>query len=309
MTRTLARALQLGPVVLDGGLATQLEAQGHDLGTELWSARLLHDDPDAIIRAHLAFFAAGAQVATTASYQASLYGFVRAGMDKSTAEQTIKRSVRLAEQARASSQGDQDRWIAGSVGPYGAALADGSEYRGDYDISIDELRQWHRPRIELLVEAGVDVLAFETIPCLAEVEALVAEIDGSRQPCWLSITCSGDLTRAGEPAAEAFALARDVEEIIAVGINCIDPADAYALVSMASQTTGKPVVIYPNSGERWDSGAHVWNGPATFRPEAVGEWLNGGARLVGGCCRVGPADIEACGYFCSEKRSHNECTN
>jgi len=297
VTRTLAGGLQLGPVVLDGGLATELEAQGHDLGTELWSARLLHDDPDAIIRTHLAYFAAGAQVATTASYQASLDGFVRAGMDKSTAEQMIRRSVRLAEQARASYEDDQDRWIAGSVGPYGAALADGSEYRGDYDISIDELRQWHRPRIELLVEAGVDVLALETIPCLAEVEALLAEIAGTGQPCWLSITCSGDQTRAGEPAAEAFTLARDVEEIIAVGINCIDPADAYALVCTASQATGKPVVVYPNSGERWDSVASAWNGAATFRPEAVGEWFSGGARLVGGCCRVGPAEIQAMWLF------------
>jgi homocysteine S-methyltransferase len=290
---SLADALSLGPVVLDGGLATQLEAQGHDLGTELWSARLLHDDPDAIIKAHLGFFAAGTQVATTASYQASLDGFVRAGMDKATAKRMIKRSVRLAEQARVPFEDDQDHWIAGSVGPYGAALADGSEYRGDYDISIDELRQWHRPRIELLVEAGVDVLAFETIPCLAEVEALVAEIEGSRQPCWLSITCSGDLTRAGEPAADAFALARDVEEIIAVGINCIDPADAYALVCLASQATGKSVVVYPNSGERWDSVTHAWTGAATFRPEVVGEWISGGARLVGGCCRVGPAEIQA----------------
>ena len=297
MTRTLAGGLQLGPVVLDGGLATQLEAQGHDLGTELWSARLLHDDPDAIIRTHLAYFAAGAQVATTASYQASLDGFVRAGMDKSTAEQMIRRSVRLAEQARASYEDDQDRWIAGSVGPYGAALADGSEYRGDYDISIDELRQWHRPRIELLVEAGVDVLALETIPCVAEVEALLAEIAGTGQPCWLSITCSGDQTRAGEPAAEAFTLARDVEEIIAVGINCIDPDDAYALICMASQATGKPVVVYPNSGERWDSVASAWNGAATFRPETVGEWFSGGARLVGGCCRVGPAEIQAMWLF------------
>ena len=297
MTRTLAGGLQLGPVVLDGGLATQLEAQGHDLGTELWSARLLHDDPDAIIRTHLAYFAAGAQVATTASYQASLDGFVRAGMDKSTAGQMIRRSVRLAEQARASYEDDQDRWIAGSVGPYGAALADGSEYRGDYDISIDELRQWHRPRIELLVEAGVDVLALETIPCVAEVEALLAEIAGTGQPCWLSITCSGDQTRAGEPAAEAFTLARDVEEIIAVGINCLDPADAYALVCTASQATGKPVVVYPNSGERWDSVASAWNGAATFRPEAVGEWFSGGARLVGGCCRVGPAEIQAMWLF------------
>jgi homocysteine S-methyltransferase len=290
---TLADALQLGPVVLDGGLATQLEAQGHGLGTELWSARLLHDDPDAILSAHLAYFAAGAQVATTASYQASLDGFLRAGMDKSGAVQMIKRSVRLAEQARSSSEGDQDCWIAGSVGPYGAALADGSEYRGDYDISIDELRQWHRPRIDLLVEAGVDVLAIETIPCLAEVEALVAEIEGSQQPCWLSITCSGDHTRAGEPAAEAFSVARDVEEIIAVGVNCIDPGDAYALVRCASETAGKPVVVYPNSGEVWDAAAGAWSGPRTFHPKHVQSWIREGAGMVGGCCRVGPVEISA----------------
>lgn len=290
---TLGDALPLGPVVLDGGLATQLEAQGHDLGTELWSARLLHDDPDAIIQAHLAYFAAGAQVATTASYQASLDGFVRADMDQPSAARMIKRSVRLAEQARASFEDDQHRWIAGSVGPYGAALADGSEYRGDYDMSIDQLRQWHRPRIELLAEAGVDVLALETIPSLAEVEALVAEIDGSRQPCWLSITCAGDHTRAGEPAAEAFSLARDVEEIIAVGVNCIDPGDAYALVCCAREAAGKPVVVYPNSGERWDSAARAWIGPRTFHPDHVQSWIREGAGLVGGCCRVGPRQISA----------------
>jgi homocysteine S-methyltransferase len=290
---TLADALALGPVVLDGGLATQLEAQGHNLGTELWSARLLHDDPDAIISAHQAFFAAGAQVATTASYQASLDGFVRAGIEKAAAERMIKRSVRLARQARASQDDDRDRWIAGSVGPYGAALADGSEYRGDYDLSIAELRSWHRPRIQLLVEEGVDILALETIPCLAEVEALLAEIDRSGQPCWLSITCAGDRTRAGEPAAEAFTLARDVEEIIAVGVNCIDPADAYPLVSSASESAGKPVVVYPNSGERWDAAARAWLGAATFNPNDVKSWVGAGARLVGGCCRVGPPEISA----------------
>jgi homocysteine S-methyltransferase len=289
----LADALALGPIVLDGGLATQVETQGHHLGTELWSARLLHDDPDAIMSAHSAFFAAGAQVATTASYQASLDGFVRAGMDRATAAYMIKRSVRLAEEARASQADDHRRWIAGSVGPYGAALADGSEYRGDYDISIDELRRWHRPRIELLTEAGVDILALETIPCLAEVEALLTEIDGSGQPCWLSITCAGDRTRAGEPAAEAFSLARDVKEIIAVGVNCIDPADAYPLVRAASESAGKPVVSYPNSGERWDAAARAWRGAATFSPDDVTSWIGVGARLVGGCCRVGPPEISA----------------
>jgi homocysteine S-methyltransferase len=290
---TLAEALSDGPVVLDGGLATQLESQGHNLDSKLWSAALLQDDPDAIVQAHLAYFAAGAQVATTASYQASIDGFAQARLGRAEAEQLIQRSVRLAEQARASFEDGKDRWIAGSVGPYGAALADGSEYRGDYGLSVDELRAWHRPRIALLAEAGVDVLALETIPCLAEIEALLAEIDGSRLLCWLSVTCVGDRTRAGEPAAEAFSLARDVEEIVAVGVNCIDPADASSLVRSASESSGKSVVVYPNSGERWDAAARSWFGPATFHPTDVTDWISGGARLVGGCCRVGPTEIQA----------------
>jgi homocysteine S-methyltransferase len=287
----LSQALGVGPVVLDGGLATQLESQGHNLDSALWSARLLRDDPDAIVEAHLAYFTAGAQVATTASYQASIGGFGRAGIERSEAEELIRRSVRLAEEARTSFEDGNDRWIAGSVGPYGAALADGSEYRGDYDLTIDELRTWHRPRIAMLAEAGVEILALETIPCLAEVEALLAEIEGSRQPCWLSITCAGERTRAGEPAIEAFSLARGVDEIVAVGVNCIDPADAYTLVQSARESTGKPVVVYPNSGERWDAAARAWIGPATYRPTDVKDWISGGARLVGGCCRVGPAEI------------------
>jgi homocysteine S-methyltransferase len=287
----LADALREGTVVLDGGLATQLECQGHNLDSVLWSAQLLRDDPDAIVQAHLAYFTAGAQVATTASYQASLGGFARAGISPAEAEQLIRRSVRLAEQARARAEDGDDRWIAGSVGPYGAALADGSEYRGDYDLTIDELRIWHRPRIALLAEAGVDILALETIPCLAEVEALLAELEGSRQPCWLSITCAGERTRAGEPAVEAFSLAGEVDEIVAVGVNCIDPADADTLVQSARESTGKPVVVYPNSGERWDAATRAWIGPATYRPEDVKDWISGGARLVGGCCRVGPAEI------------------
>ena len=293
MSISLAEAVAAGPVVLDGGLATELESQGHNLDSALWSARLLNDDPDAIVQAHLTYFDAGAQVVTTASYQASIGGFAQAGISQTEAEQLIRRSVRLAGQARASFEGGNDRWIAGSVGPYGAALADGSEYRGDYDLTVEQLRTWHRPRIELLAEAGVDVLALETIPCLAEVEALLTEIDGSLQPRWLSITCDADRTRAGEPAAEAFSLARDVDEIIAVGVNCIDPADAYALVRIAGESSGKPVVVYPNSGERWDATARNWVGPARFHAEDVESWISGGARLVGGCCRVGPSEIRA----------------
>ena len=295
MITALPEALRVGPVVLDGGLATQLESRVTTLTPSCGRRGCSKMIRMPSCRHIWPYFTAGAQVATTASYQASLGGFAQAGISQAEAEQLIRRSVRLAEQARASLEDGNDRWIAGSVGPYGAALADGSEYRGDYDLSVDELRAWHRPRIGLLAEAGVDVLALETIPCLAEVEALLSEIDGSRLPCWLSVTCAGDRTRAGEPAAEAFSLARDVEEIIAVGINCIDPADAYELVRSASESTGKPVVIYPNSGERWDAVARAWIGPATYQPEDVKDWISGGARLVGGCCRVGPKQIQAIG--------------
>ena len=196
---------------MDGGLATQLEAQGADLATTLWSAQLLIDDPAAVIAAHRAFFAAGAQIATTASYQAPT--------------ELATRSVDLAREALAEFDDGRARWVAGSVGPYGAALADGSEYRGDYALSVAELRAWHRPRIAALAEAGVDVLALETIPCLAEVEALLAEVAGTGVPCWLSLTCAGERTRAGEPAYAGFAMARDVEEVVAVGVNCLDPAE------------------------------------------------------------------------------------
>ena len=282
-----------GPLILDGGLATQLEAQGADLGSALWSARLLADDPEAIVAAHAAYFAAGAQIATTASYQASVAGFAGIGLGRPEAEELIRRSVALAQRARSRCGDERPRWIAGSVGPYGAALADGSEYRGDYGVSVAELRAWHRPRIALLAEAGADLLALETIPCLAEVEALLAEVDGTGLPCWLSLTCAGEQTRAGEPASEAFAMARDVEEIVAVGVNCLDPADALGLVRQASELSGRPAVVYPNSGEQWDADARAWTGSASFSAADVQAWMDAGARLIGGCCRVGPTEIAA----------------
>jgi len=283
MSASLREALRRGPVVLDGGLATELEAQGHDLSSALWSARLLADDPDAIVAAHGAYFAAGAQVATTASYQA-------AGLPDA-----LRTSVRLAERARAAAD-SHPRWIAGSVGPYGASRADGSEYRGDYGLTVAELRAWHRPTIAVLAEAGADLLACETIPCLAEVEALLAEIDGSGIDCWLSLTCDQGRTRAGESVAEAYAMARDVDEILAVGVNCTAPEEVGALVRTAAQVSELPVVVYPNGGEEWDAVRRTWVGPSCFDAAAfdagqVQAWVADGARLVGGCCRVGPAEI------------------
>jgi homocysteine S-methyltransferase len=289
---SLADRLAQGPVVLDGGLATLLEAHGHDLSSALWSARLLADNPAAITAAHAEFFRAGAQVAISSSYQASFQGFEQLGLDRAEAEVLLRRSVRLArEAADATTAPAGQRWVAASVGPYGAALADGSEYRGDYGLTVAQLRDWHRPRLEILADAGADVLALETIPALAEAEALLAEVQALGVPAWLSMTCSGGRTRAGERAEDAFGMTAGLDEIIAVGANCIDSVEAADLVTMAAESSRKPAVVYPNSGESWDAVARSWAGTATFGPEHAAVWVASGARLVGGCCRVGPGAI------------------
>jgi homocysteine S-methyltransferase len=292
----LATALAAGPVVLDGGLSTELESRGHDVSSALWSARLLRDDPQAIADAHAAFAAAGARVATTASYQATLPGFAAAGIAAAEAATLIARSVQLARDGMAAA--GTDGWVAGSVGPYGASLADGSEYRGDYvaTVPVTALRQFHRPRLELLAEAGADVLACETLPAAAEVEALLTELDRLGVPAWLSLTAvTGDdgvpRTRRGEPLADVLAMTRDVPAVVAVGVNCTDPAGVLPAVRVAAAAAGRPVVAYPNSGEVWDAVARRWTGSP-----GVGDvtgWLAAGARMVGGCCRVRPADVRA----------------
>ena len=295
---TLQEQLAIGPVVLDGGLATLLEAHGHDLSSDLWSARLLADNPGAITAAHREYFEAGARVAITSSYQASYQGFAQLGIDRAKSTELLGRSVKLAREAADSAapiagQPTGQRWVAASIGPYGAALADGSEYRGDYGLSVRELREWHRPRLEVLAEAGADVLALETIPCLAEAEALLSEVSALGVPAWLSMTCANGRTRAGEPAEDAFGMTVGVDSVIAVGVNCVDSVEAADLVTTAAESSRKPAVVYPNSGESWDAVARSWAGTSTFGPEHAAVWVAEGARLVGGCCRVGPAAISA----------------
>jgi homocysteine S-methyltransferase len=304
--RSLAAALATGPVVLDGGLSTELEAQGHDVSSALWSARLLRDDPDAIVAAHAAFAAAGAQVATTASYQATLPGFVAAGVSWRQAEALIERSVLLAKDGQGG-----DGWIAGSVGPYGAMLADGSEYTGAYvdELDIAALREFHRPRMELLAQAGADVLACETVPAAAEAGALVAEAVDLGMPMWLSLTTVLDRrgvprTRRGEPAAEVYALVADVPEVIAVGVNCTSPAAIGPTVA-AARVAGAPIVVYPNSGEGWDAVGRRWTGTPGSWTDDVPSWVEGGARLVGGCCRVRPSHIAAIAGVIRERGSQD----
>jgi homocysteine S-methyltransferase len=301
---SLADALASGPMVLDGGLSTELEARGHDVSSALWSARLLRDDPAAIVAAHAAFAAAGAQVATTASYQATLEGFVAMGVSWHQAQALIERSVLLAREVQG------DGWVAGSVGPYGAMLADGSEYTGAYveELDIRALRAFHRPRMDLLAGAGADVLACETVPAAAEAGALVAEAVHLGMPIWLSLTTVLDdegvpRTRRGEPAAEVYALMAGVPEVIAVGVNCTAPA-AIAPTVAAAAVARKPIVVYPNSGETWDAAGRRWTGSPGISTADVAAWVAAGARLVGGCCRVRPADIETLAVTVRNCRHH-----
>ncbi|MFG2280145.1 homocysteine S-methyltransferase [Streptomyces asoensis] len=291
---SLAAALAAGAVVLDGGMSNQLESAGHDLSDELWSARLLAAQPEAVTEAHLAYFEAGADVAITSSYQATFEGFAKRGIGHDEAARLLTLSVELARRAvRQAHDGGVTRplWVAASVGPYGAMLADGSEYRGRYGLSVEELERFHRPRLEVLAAAAPDVLALETVPNADEAEALLRAIRGLGVPAWLSYSVAGDRTRAGQPLDEAFALAADADDVIAVGVNCCAPEDVEGAVATAARVTGKPVVVYPNSGEAWDAEARAWTGRSSFTTEQVLGWRDAGARLIGGCCRVGPTAI------------------
>lgn len=279
-------------LVSDGGLATELEARGHDLSDDLWSARLLFDAPNEIVAAHIAFYRAGAAIATTAGYQASFDGFAAGGISRSDAERLMRLSVTLASRARDEVGGD-DRYVAASVGPYGAALANGEEYVGRYGLSVAQLAAWHLPRLEVLADAGADVLAIETLPDIDEAEALVGLVQRLGVPAWLSYTISGSQTRAGQPLADAFAVAADVDEIVAVGVNCCAPDDVLPAIAIAREATDKPVVVYPNSGEVWDGPARKWVGTSRWSAELPSQWVAAGARIVGGCCRVMPDDIAA----------------
>lgn len=277
------------PIVIDGGLGTHLEARGHDLSSSMWSARLLLEHPDEVAAAHDDFFVAGARVAISGSYQASVEGFSRLGLDAAEAERLMRLSVRLAVESR--DRVDPSGWVAASVGPYGATLADGSEYRGDYGLDSAQLRDWHAPRLAVLADAGADLLAFETIPSRDESRALIDLVRGTGVPAWLAFTVHLGTLRTGEPLEHAFADADKVDEIVAVGINCSHPSEVLGAIAAARRATAKPIVVYPNSGEEWDAKNRVWVGEPGFPRVLVEQWVEAGASLVGGCCRVGPADI------------------
>lgn len=285
-------------LVLDGGLATELEARGHDLSGSLWSARLLRDDPAAIEEVHLAFFRAGADVTITASYQASVAGYAREGIDRAEAQVLVTRSVELARAAAERAAAEQprraQRLVAASVGPYGAALADGSEYRGDYGIDTGELRAFHAERLDWLIAASPDLLAVETIPSGAEAEVLAALLGEHRDVrAWVSFQCRDARSLAdGTPFEDAVEIVASVPSIVGVGVNCVAPVLVEPLLERARTATDLPLVAYPNDGRVWDAATRAWRGSGRIADAAtLRRWYDLGARYIGGCCGTGPAVI------------------
>jgi homocysteine S-methyltransferase len=290
------------PIIIDGALATELEQRGCDLNDALWSAKVLLEQPELIKQVHLDYFNAGADIAITASYQATIDGFAKRGLSREESLELIRKSVRLAQEARQEFWSDEQNRvgrsfpvIAGSVGPYGAYLADGSEYRGEYDLSEQELIQFHRPRVQALLEAGVDVLACETIPVFREAQALVkllAEFPQAR--AWFTFSAKdGEHTCHGEKIAECAAWLDKQEQVAAIGINCTSPLYIPSLLKEIKKNTSKPVIVYPNSGEIYDPDTNSWHGEtssSSFGLQAR-EWIAGGASMIGGCCRTTPQHI------------------
>lgn len=292
-----------GALVLDGGLATELEARGADVGDELWSAGVLQSDPGLIRQVHLDYLAAGADCTISATYQATEEGFMTARrLDAEAARALLVRAVELAMEARELFWSEpQNRHrrrrplVAASIGPYGAYLADGSEYTGAYDLDEAGLIEFHRRRFRLLATSGADLLACETIPSLPETRALVRLLGESPSTwAWFSFCCrDGRHLADGTPIATAAAAVEGCEQVVAVGVNCTPPRFIAGLIAELRRTSARPIVVYPNAS-RYDAQSKSWSGEV-IGPERLAQdaavWWKAGARLLGGCCCTGPQHI------------------
>ncbi|WP_312394337.1 homocysteine S-methyltransferase [Mixta calida] len=296
-----------GALILDGALATELEARGCVLTDALWSAKVLLEDPQLIYQVHYDYFVAGAQCAITASYQATPQGFAARGLDEAQACALIARSVELAQRARQDYLADHPQaaplLVAGSVGPYGAFLANGAEYRGDYALPQDKMMAFHRPRIAALAAAGVDLLACETLPSYAELEALTALLTAEYPtlPAWFSFTLrDSEHLSDGTPLAQAVALLDRCPQVVALGVNCIALEKVTPALTALRRLTRKPLLVYPNSGEQYDAVSKTWHSaPAGCAlQDKLAEWREAGAQIIGGCCRTTPQDIAALAHRC-----------
>lgn len=290
------------PMILDGGLATQLEAQGCDIGNVLWSASLLQSDPDAIVAATRAYLDAGAECVATATYQASRDGFATQGVSAPEADELMLHAVELADRARdeylqENSGVEFVPLIAASLGPYGAMLHDGSEYKGDYGVPAETLREFHVSRLQLFDVIGADVLALETIPSKLEAELLVDLLEECSTPAWISFCCrDGSRIVDGTPIEDVAALYAEHPTVVAVGVNCTPPQFVPELIARIRVAAPKKTAMaYPNSGETYNVEDNSWSGTVTPGDcaAAAQAWVEAGAEIVGGCCRMGPEHIRA----------------
>ncbi|MFN0126501.1 MAG: homocysteine S-methyltransferase [Verrucomicrobiales bacterium] len=289
------------PLLLDGGLSNELERQGCHLNQNLWSAKFLESNPEAIILAHLSYLESGARCIITASYQATLPGFMALGYDKPSANKLILRSVQLAEEARSrflsSNAQASTPLIAASIGPYGAYLADGSEYRGDYALSDQEFTDFHEPRIHLLAHSTADLLACETIPSFREARVLSEMLKSINKPAWVSFSCKdGNHISDGTPIEKCAALFARHPTVFAMGVNCTSPELISDLIrSIKTQSGKKKIIVYPNSGAVYHAESKTWSGLSELAScELMAkEWMDLGADIIGGCCGIGPQQIKA----------------
>lgn len=284
-------------------MGTELDSRGVDTHDALWSALALTTAPEAVRQVHTDYLEAGARVITTNTYQATLPALLRAGHDGYLAREVIAAGARLAGEAArrfGAEHPEVQVLIAGGLGPYGAYLADGSEYTGLYDVgALDAsvFRDVHLPRIEVLAGEGIDLFALETLPRLDEAQALLAMVKGlaPQAECWISFQVRSDGTRLadGMPLAEAAAWAAQEGMVVAIGINCVAPDVVGRALPVLRAATDKPLVAYPNAGELYDPVTKSWRsaGEEGGLVELAPSWIAAGARLVGGCCRTCPAQI------------------
>ncbi|HGY90589.1 MAG TPA: homocysteine S-methyltransferase [Planctomycetes bacterium] len=291
----LERLTRKRPFLLDTGLSTELERRGATLDPRLWSSRLLLDAPELIVSVHLDNLSAGAQVITTATYQASFEGFAEVlGLSRNASRDLMARSVELARQAvrlhLERTPVSLPPAIAGSLGPYGAFLADGSEFRGDYVVDPVVLRDHHAPRIEALLDAGVDVIAFETLPRRDEALVVAELLDQLACPAaWISFSTRSSQELAGGDSLEQTA--RDLcgaRHVSAIGLNCCPPSRVSPALEVLRSATSQPLLVKPNSGEEWVDGVWSASSEAESIPALVEDWLKRGVLGVGGCCRTRP---------------------
>ena len=285
--------LQQDIVILDGGFGTTVEQFGYDVKHELWSSNLIQSNPEAVYKVHKAFVDSGAEIILTNTYQASVQSFLNIGIDRATACTYLATAVELATRAAGNRA-----IVAGSLGPYGAMLGNGSEYTGHYEETEADYIQYHKERLDILIEAGISVFAFETIPNIEEIKAVrTLLLDYPSIETWISVTLKDhDHLSDGTPLEAVIEVVNEIENVLAFGVNCTSVNVIDAAVDKLITLSAKPLILYPNSGRQYDAVHKVWiDREDASLVEAAPRWKEKGVKIIGGCCQVGPGEIKELG--------------